>query len=95
MEHQPTPARPAATDGAAVIASIRASVIGNRQTYEQIAAALGSSERAIYMLVDRYKIPYIKMLNRRYVDPADIHTALLRDQANVPPRRAGRPRKAA
>jgi hypothetical protein len=47
------------------------------------------------MLVDRYKIPYIKMLNRRYVDPADIHTALLRDQANVPPRRAGRPRKAA
>jgi hypothetical protein len=95
MESRPTPATPAVMDGAAVLASIRATVIGNRQPYKQIAEALGCTERAVRMLVDRYRIPYIRVINIRHVDPADIHTALLRDQANVPPRRPGRPRKAA
>jgi hypothetical protein len=93
MENKPTINAPAAADGAAVIAAIRASLIGNRQPFQQIAEAIGCSERAIYMLVDRYRIPYIKVLNRRYVDPADIHKAALRDQANSPPRGRGRPRK--
>jgi hypothetical protein len=70
-------------------------LIGNRWNYQQIAAALGCTERAIYMLVDRYSIPYIRVLNRRYVEPKAIREALLRDQINTPPRGRGRPKKAA
>ncbi len=70
-----------------------AELIGNRWNYQQIAAALGCTERAIYMLIDKYSIPYVRVLNRRYVEPSAIRTALLRDQANAPARGRGRPRK--
>jgi excisionase family DNA binding protein len=82
----PAPADPAAT-------ALRASLIGNRHSYQQIAEALRCTERAVYMLVDRCRIPYIRVLGKRYVDSNDILQALLRDQANSPPRSRGRPRK--
>ncbi len=95
METKPSPSIAAATDVAAILASIRVSIIGDRKPLKQIAEALGCSERAIYMLIDRYKIPYLKVLNVRHALPADIHAALLREQANSPPRGRGRPRKIA
>jgi hypothetical protein len=74
-----------------------ADLVGNRLTYAQIAAAFEVTERAVYMLVDQYKIPFIKVMNRRYVSPDDIRNAVTRVQANTPPRGPGRPagRKAA
>ena len=72
-----------------------AELIGARWSYSQIAAALGCTERAVYILVDRYRIPYIIVLNRRYVEPSAIREALLRDQVNAAPRGRGRPRKVA
>ena len=93
MEHSTTANLPDALDGDTLVA-IRQSVMGNRQPYEQIAKAMNCTPRAIYLLVDRYKIPYIQILNRRYVDVADIQKAIVRQQANSPRRSRGRPRKA-
>jgi excisionase family DNA binding protein len=73
--------------------SALAELIGNRWTYQQIAAALGCTERAIYMLVDKHRIPYVRVLSRRYVDPKAVRAALLRDQANTPACGRGRPRR--
>jgi hypothetical protein len=70
-----------------------AELIGNRWSYQQVAAALNCTERAVYSLIIRYRIPYIKVLNKRYVEPSAIREAVLRDQANTPPRGRGRPRK--
>jgi excisionase family DNA binding protein len=70
-------------------------LIGPRLTFKQIAAALGCTERAIYNLVDEHKIPFIRVLSVRYVDPADFRSALTRAQNNAPARGRGRPRKAA
>ena len=95
MENQPTLAGQAAVNGRATIADIRLAVIGPRKRFEEIAEAMGCSGRAIYLLVDKFRIPYIKVLNRRYVDPSDIQKALMRDEANTPARGPGRPRKAA
>jgi len=72
-----------------------AELIGNRWNYQQIAAAFGCTERAVYMLIDRYKIPYIRVLARRYVEPKAIREALLHDQANTPARGRGRPKRIA
>jgi excisionase family DNA binding protein len=74
-----------------------ADLVGNRWTYQQIAAVFGVTERSVYALVDQHKIPFIKVMNRRYVSPDDIRNAVTRDQANAPPRGPGRPagRKAA
>ena len=70
-------------------------LIGNRRPLQQIAAALKCTERSVYNLVDRYRIPYVRVLNKRYLDPKDVRDALLRDQGNAPVRRRGRPRRAA
>ena len=73
-------------------AAIRAAVIGPRRPYEEIAQALGCSVRAVYLLVDRYRIPYIRVLNRRYLDPADIQAAAVRGEVNAEARGRGRPK---
>ena len=69
-----------------------AALIGNRWSLDRIARAMGCTERAVYKLIDRYHIPYIKLLSRRYIDPTDIQAAVLRKQANTGPRGRGRPR---
>jgi hypothetical protein len=68
-------------------------IVGNRRTIQQIAAALRCTERSVYNLIDRHKIPFIKILDQRYVEPKDIRTAVLKEQQNVPARGRGRPRK--
>jgi excisionase family DNA binding protein len=70
-------------------------LIGNRWSYQQIASALQCSERAVYMLIDKHRIPYVRVLSKRYVDPDAFRAALLSEQGNAPPRGRGRPRKAA
>lgn len=72
-----------------------AELIGPRWNYQQIAAALGCTERAVYQLIDKYHIPFVKILNRRYVEPAAIREAILRAQTSAAPRGRGRPRKSA
>jgi excisionase family DNA binding protein len=68
-----------------------AELIGNRRTYKQLAAALNCSERAVYLLVDKHKIPFIRVLNKRYIDPADFRHALIENQSNTSARGRGRP----
>ncbi len=72
-----------------------ADLVGDLWTYQQLAAALGCSERSIYNLIDQLHIPYVRVLGKRLVKPADFRTALAKQQANTAPRGRGRPRKAA
>jgi hypothetical protein len=71
--------------------ALRAELIGDRVTIEQIAAALGRTTRSIYNLIDRHRIPYVRVLNVRYLKLDDVRRALVGDPA---PRHRGRPRKA-
>jgi hypothetical protein len=75
------------------IAAIRTKLIGKRVTYQQLAAALRCSERSIYNVVEKLKVPYVSVLGRRHVDPDDFRAALEKRQANTTPRTRGRPRK--
>jgi len=85
-----------ATIGPAALPRLeRAELVGNRRTFREIAEALGCTERSIYTLVDKHHIPYVRLLNKRFADPADIRNAILRDQSNTPARSRGRPRRAA
>ncbi len=86
---------PSATDPESSPSNDLVKLIGDRWDYRRIAAALHCTERSVYTLVDRHRIPYIRVLNTRYVDPDQVREALLREQANIPPRGRGRPRKAA
>jgi hypothetical protein len=70
-------------------------LVGNKVTFQQIAAALGCSERSVYNVVNRLGIPFVRVLGKRLVDPADFRAALTKQQANAAPRGRGRPRKAA
>lgn len=70
-----------------------ADLVGGLWTYQQLAAALNCSERAIYNEIARLNVPYTKILNRRYVDPAAFRAALAKQQHNTAPRGRGRPRK--
>ncbi len=70
-------------------------LVGDLWTYQQLAAALGCSERSIYNLIDQLRIPYVRVLGKRLVKPADFRAALAKQQANTAPRGRGRPRKAA
>ena len=78
----------------AELAAIREKIIGNRKPFPQLARALNVTERSIYNLVARYHIPTVKFLGKQYADPAAIGVAAMRDHANAPPRRPGRPRAA-
>jgi hypothetical protein len=60
-------------------------LVGNRLTFQQIAAALGCSERSVYNVVGQLHIPYTRLLGKRLVDPADFRAALQRQQAKTPP----------
>lgn len=76
------------------LAAIREQIVGTKVPIPQLALALSVSERSIYNLIDRHRIPFVKLLNKRLVEPADIKSAMLRDQSNAPQRGRGRPRKA-
>lgn len=72
----------------------RADLLGrDLWTYGEIAAALGCTERSIYNLVDQLRIPYVRVLGKRLVNPADFRAALTKQQMNTAPRGRGRPRK--
>lgn len=74
----------------------RADLLGRDMwTYGEIAAALGCTERSVYNLVDQLRIPYVRVLSKRLVNPADFRAALAKQRANAAPRGRGRPRKAA
>ena len=64
-------------------------MIGTRKPIKEIAEALGCNTRSIETLVDYYKVPYIRVLRQKYVEPGDIQQAALRAQ-NAPPRGPGR-----
>jgi hypothetical protein len=74
--------------------ALRDELIGDRVTIEQAAAAFNVTERAIYGVIARHNIPYIKVFNSRYLAPADLRRALVKDIAS-PPRGRGRPSKSA
>ena len=93
MTETSSAAIPAATDAPGGNSPALAELVGDRRTLQQIATALGCTERAVYSLIDRHRIPYLRVLSKRYVDPKDIRDALLRDQSNAPTRGRGRPRK--
>ena len=86
---------PNATDPLAGPPPERAEIVGQRWTLPMIAAALGCTERAVYDLVARLQLPYIRVLGKRFYDPADIRRALERDAQNCAPSGRGRPRRAA
>ncbi len=73
-------------------AEIRAKVIGSRRSIRQIAAAHKVTERAVYQQIQKYKIPYIRILRTRYLEPEDWRRAVV-IESNAPPRSPGRPRK--
>ncbi len=73
----------------------RADLVGNLWTFGEIAAALGCTERSIYNLVDQFRIPYVRVVGKRLVNPSDVRAALAKQQHNAPARGRGRPRNAA
>jgi excisionase family DNA binding protein len=73
-------------------AAIRAQIVGNNVSIPNLARALNVTDRSIYNLIAKYRIPFVKVCNQRLLEPADFKAAVLRDQANAPPRRPGRPR---
>jgi hypothetical protein len=73
--------------------AIRAKLIGNRRSIADLAAAFDVTERTIYNAIAQHAIPYVKVFNVRYLDPADLHRALI--AGNTAPRTRGRPKKAA
>ncbi len=76
------------------VAAIRTTVLGDRISITQAAAAFGVTERAIYLAIARHNIPFVKVFNTRYMGLADLRRTLLA-QANAAPRSRGRPRKVA
>ena len=68
-------------------------LVGDLWTYQQLAAALGCSERSVYNLIDQLRIPYVRVVGKRLVNPAAFRAALAKQQANAAPRGRGRPRK--
>lgn len=58
-------------------------LLGNRRPIPEIAAALGVKPRAVNSMIDRYGIPYVTVLKRRYVDPAEIRGAIEREASNA------------
>ena len=83
------------TDPSAVMASIRASLFGNRVTLDEIAKAIGGCERSARNLMHRLAVPYIKVKNVRLYDRDVVRARLLAGEINLTPRGRGRPRKAA
>ncbi len=75
--------------------NIRAAILGERVQIADLAAALGVTARAIYSLVDRHKIPFVRACGRRFYDPSEIKRALENASGNPPARGRGRPRKSA
>jgi excisionase family DNA binding protein len=92
MSDMTTTTPPPADD--AVIAGLRAKLIGNKVTIAQAAAAFGVTERTVYLAIDRHRIPFVKVFDVRYLEPDDLRRALVHDQ-NSAPRGRGRPRNAA
>ncbi len=86
---------PSLTDPLAGPPPARAELVGQRWTFQQVAAALGCTERSVYALVAELQIPFVRVLNKRFVDPGDIRAAIERRRLNTPPSRRGRPRKGA
>jgi len=80
------------TDPAA--AALRASLIGDRVTIKQAAAALNVTDRSVYNAITQHNIPFVLVFGVRYLSPAALRSALVRETTREP-RRPGRPRKAA
>jgi hypothetical protein len=76
-------------------------LLGNRLNIAGLAIALNPAsppcERSVYNLMDSLNVPYIKVLNARWYDPAQVKAAIMAREVNREPRRRGRPanRKAA
>ena len=81
-----------ATDTSAI--ALLTALVGKRVTIAQAAAAIGVTERAVYKSIAEHSIPFVKVLGTRYLDPADLSRALIK-QHNAPPRGRGRPPKSA
>lgn len=88
-----TAATEPATDPA--VTALRQTLIGDKVTIEQVAAALGRTERCIYNAIDRHKIPFVRMFGTRYIAPDALKTALLGSEPVPGKRGRGRPRKVA
>jgi len=72
--------------------SLRTAILGERVGLNDLAAALGITRRSVYDLIERHKIPYIRVLNRRYFNPAEVRRALESDVIHAQSRPRGRPR---
>ena len=75
--------------------AVREALLGARVQIADLAAALGVTPRAVYNLVDRHKIPFVRACGRRFYDPSEIKRALENASGNPPARGRGRPRKSA
>ncbi len=74
---------------------VRAAILGERVGIDAIAAAIGVTTRAVYNLVARHRIPFIRVCGKRLFDPAEVRRALESCPGNPPARTRGRPRKTA
>jgi hypothetical protein len=78
-----------------VVIALRASLIGDRVTIEQTAAATNRTPRCIYQAVAKHNIPFVRILGVRYFSPADLRRALAPASDATGKRGRGRPRKVA
>lgn len=72
---------------------IRAAVLGDRKSTREIAEGFQCHERTVTNIVDRYNVPYVRFLGKRYVLLTDFRAALAHQERNAPPRGRGRPAK--
>jgi len=82
-----------ATDPAVV--ALRAKLIGDKVTIEQVAVATGRTERCIYKAIEQHKIPFVRLFGTRYIAPDALKAALLGEEPVSGKRGRGRPRKIA
>lgn len=79
------------------LAATRAAVLGDRIDITTLARVFGCSERTVYAMIERFRLPFTKIAGRRFVPVTDIRAAFDRAAASreTAPRKAGRPRKSA
>jgi excisionase family DNA binding protein len=76
-----------------ITAELRTTLIGDRVTIEQAAAALRVTPRSVYNAIGRHHIPFVRIFGTRYLEPGALRAALLGEMNAT--RGRGRPRKAA
>ena len=77
------------------IAAARALLIGSKLTIPDAAKALNCCLKTVRNLMDRHRIPYVKINGRVYLEPTDLLAAIEKTKRNAPsePRGRGRPIK--